>query len=517
MGKFMKKGIAVLEAVAMSIALVAGVGFESAKVVQAAEASAYSENESYYFRAEQEMIGCNLGDSVTLNIVAYNSKEEKVNIDWDEYTVRWYKLINSGYHEDETIRTGGFSYTIDSVTTEDWYNPNKNPSYGYMAIIYGKDGEFETTVNFYIVNKEEYIWLLGHSYVLLEGDSVTFTPEAYDFDGNEIDISGNEYSFKWYKIEQNIDEWTGVANLEETDLGITDRSYTIDKVSKSDFCSWGGDFPYYEVKMYKDGELKAHTQFYLLNKSTYMLFCGDEYTASEGDSITLTLKAYDYDDNEIDLSDDEYSFKWYKVTWGEDGDRVETDLEASGLNYTISKVTESDFCDPDECNVAYEVDVYKNGVWVDNAYFSIYKDEGSKPIQPPTSSEQPTTGVQPTTSVQTPTGEQPTTAPTKVKAPAQAKITKVASKKKSAKKVKLSLKKITGAKGYQVAFYATNKNAKNNKKAIIKKFVKKTSVTVTSSKLKNKKTLYVKARAYKLDIKKKVYGKWSSIKKVKIK
>ena len=106
---------------------------------------------------------------------------------------------------------------------------------------------------------------------------------------------------------------------------------------------------------------------------------------------------------------------------------------------------------------------------------------------------------------------------TSVMAPGKAKIKKITVKKKVSKKVKLSLKKIGGAKGYQVAIYKTKKNALKNKKAIVKKFVKKTSVTVISKKLKNKKTLYVKVRAYKLNGKKKIYGKWSKVKKVKIK
>ena len=106
---------------------------------------------------------------------------------------------------------------------------------------------------------------------------------------------------------------------------------------------------------------------------------------------------------------------------------------------------------------------------------------------------------------------------TSVKAPGKAKIKKITAKKKATKKVKLSLKKMRGAKGYQVAIYKTKKNASKNKKAIVKKFVKKTSVTVISKKLKNKKTLYVKVRAYKLNGKKKIYGKWSKAKKVKIK
>ena len=106
---------------------------------------------------------------------------------------------------------------------------------------------------------------------------------------------------------------------------------------------------------------------------------------------------------------------------------------------------------------------------------------------------------------------------TSIKVPDKAKIKSITAKKKSSKKLKLSLKKIRKAKGYQVAVYRTKNHAVNNKKAIVKKFVKKTSVVITSKKLKSKKTLYVKVRAYKLDGKKKIYGKWSKIKKVKIK
>ncbi len=118
------------------------------------------------------------------------------------------------------------------------------------------------------------------------------------------------------------------------------------------------------------------------------------------------------------------------------------------------------------------------------------------------------------TTTQTPT----TKASEKVTAPAKAKIKKITAKKKSAKKVKLSLKKIAGADGYQVAIYKTKKNAKNNKKAIVKKIVKKVKMTVTSKKLKNQSKLFIKARAYVLDANgKKVYGKWSGVKKVAIK
>ena len=117
------------------------------------------------------------------------------------------------------------------------------------------------------------------------------------------------------------------------------------------------------------------------------------------------------------------------------------------------------------------------------------------------------------------TAATPTTAKTatKYKKPAQAAIKKVNVKKKAAKKIKLTLKKVKRAKGYQIAVYKTKKSAKKNKKAIVKRIVKKRKVTIRSKKLKNKKTLYVKVRAYVVNDKgKKIYGKWSKKRKVKI-
>lgn len=80
-----------------------------------------------------------------------------------------------------------------------------------------------------------------------------------------------------------------------------------------------------------------------------------------------------------------------------------------------------------------------------------------------------------------------------------------------AKKMKVTFKKVSGAKGYQVV-YSTNKKFKTvNEKTITKN-------TVTLKKLEKKKKYYVKVRAYKLDSKgQKVYGKYCSPKTIKIK
>ena len=58
---------------------------------------------------------------------------------------------------------------------------------------------------------------------------------------------------------------------------------------------------------------------------------------------------------------------------------------------------------------------------------------------------------------------------------------------------------------------------KKFKKVVLKKTVKKTSFTLKSKKLKNKKKLYVRARALKKVGKKTYTSKWSKVKKVKIK
>lgn len=130
-----------------------------------------------------------------------------------------------------------------------------------------------------------------------------------------------------------------------------------------------------------------------------------------------------------------------------------------------------------------------------------------------------TTTVVPTTAKQDQeTVTQTETAALELTKPPRMKIKKVSVKKKSSKKIKISLKKLKGAVGYQVAIYKTKKNAKKNKKALVKKIVKKRKFTIKSKKLKNKKKLFVRARAYVFDANgKKNYGKWSKIKKVKIK
>ena len=107
-----------------------------------------------------------------------------------------------------------------------------------------------------------------------------------------------------------------------------------------------------------------------------------------------------------------------------------------------------------------------------------------------------------------PTTAKPTTAkPTTKKASLKkTKITKKITKKLSSKKVKLTFKKVKGAKKYTVQV----STSKKFKKVLYKKTVKKTKVTLSSKKLKNKKKLYVRVKAVGAK-------KWSKVIKIKVK
>lgn len=146
------------------------------------------------------------------------------------------------------------------------------------------------------------------------------------------------------------------------------------------------------------------------------------------------------------------------------------------------------------------------------------------PTTPKPTTQKPTTEVpsDDTTTVtpvdsttEEPTVVVPTTAVSKkVAPPKQTKVKKAT--RKAAKKVKLSIKKVKGAKGYKVQFSKKKKFSKKN--IVLTKIVRNANPTIKNSKLKKAKKLYVRVKAYKLNGTKKVWAKkWSKAIKVKVK
>ena len=122
--------------------------------------------------------------------------------------------------------------------------------------------------------------------------------------------------------------------------------------------------------------------------------------------------------------------------------------------------------------------------------------------------KEPTT-KEPTTT--TPPTEKVTPKAPETKKPAQVKSVKA--KKYGKKKIKVTWKKIKSVKGYQVQ-YSTNKKFKKAKTVTIKKAAATNKII---TKLKSKKTYYVRVRAYTTKAGKKLYGTWSAKKSVKVK
>ena len=97
----------------------------------------------------------------------------------------------------------------------------------------------------------------------------------------------------------------------------------------------------------------------------------------------------------------------------------------------------------------------------------------------------------------------------KVKA---AKVNVISAKNNKAGQIQVKYKKVSGIKGYEIT-YSTDRKFK---KSVVKKTTNRTSYIM--KKLKKNKTYYIRIRAYCMDsVGKKVYGRYSTVKKVKIK
>ena len=114
--------------------------------------------------------------------------------------------------------------------------------------------------------------------------------------------------------------------------------------------------------------------------------------------------------------------------------------------------------------------------------------------------KEPQTTTPPSSPKQTPS--KPLTKPKRVK------ITKAKNIKK--RKINLKYKKVAGAKGYQIRWCDNKKFQGYMQKKTSKR-------TVTLKGLSKRTTYFIKVRAYKASGNNKVYGKWSKVKRVKVK
>lgn len=137
-----------------------------------------------------------------------------------------------------------------------------------------------------------------------------------------------------------------------------------------------------------------------------------------------------------------------------------------------------------------------------NIYNEIDVERTPKPLPTMIPTQTPTP-----TSTPTPQSQTPKKVVKKVAAPS--KPTKVKVKNNKKKTATVTWSKVSGAKGYQVQYAYSAPFSKKTKKISTNKFV--------ARKLKKKKTYSFRVRAYKMNGKKKLYGKWSKVVRIKIK
>ncbi len=422
----------------------------------------------------------------------YTVTENKGGVEAGTYDVVLTLADDCYWSDGDTARTKTLSFEITKATDNEWtedieieewiydfdgpYDPTAEAKYGEPTFVYSdsEDGEYT----------DEVPSLPGIYYV----KAIIEDTDSYN------GLESEPYEFEIYKGDQDAPEGVSAidATLEENAdgsiIGVTDAmEYRAadDDTYDEDL----DDYVYTKIEGTSVDGLKAGVYYVRYAEN-------DLYDAS--DDVEVEIKT----GRKLNVTLTEGT--GYTLTGS-------TDPVEYNADYTFTLTLSDGFKKDSQPVVKVNGEVVAAGA--DGTYaVKVTADivvtvEGVVADIPETTTQTPTTTVKP-----------PVTTTAQVKAPGKASIKKIYKKKKSSKNLKLKIKAIKGAKGYQVAVYKTSKNAKKNKSALVKKYTKKLTYTVKSSKLKNKKTLYVKVRAYVLDAKgTKVYGKWSKTKKVKAK
>ena len=432
------------------------------------------------------------------------------------------------------------------------YSNNIDPGKATMKV---------TGIGKYKGYEQSFTYTIGHKTFTVgnhkNGDSlgkVKWTGKELKYDiGTVVDASGKRLEEnKDYTVAYSNNVKPGTATVKVTGLGeYKDNSYEFSFEIEED-CGYGG---FYDEKLDEEAslgtfkwtgeEIRKHPENLKCKHCNRALVEGTDYMIRYSDNVdpgTATVKIIGL--NQFKGYDKTYHYtiehKTFHNSRFEDGDDLGT-VEWTGKETTINlerilsdhqdellvegkdyEVTYSDNIKPGTAKVTITgLGDYKGCEL--NFTYKIHKT-----IQSTTTELKPETipSVPNTPSTTAPETVTSTTA----KRPGTKKITV---KKAAIQKIKALKKAFTinilknkdQVTGYQIS-YSYKKNFKGQKVKTLKKFkykkikVKRKKYTIVSYKvkgLKKKKTVYVRVRAYKQVGKTKVYGKWSSVKKVKIK
>lgn len=291
---------------------------------------------SYCYEDYKEVF-CNAGEDYTFDISDLESN-------WNNYTVKWTKWLpgENGYINE--LEGSGATYTVHDVGEKDFSTQvlDENKVY-YNAKIYNSDGQEVAEKWFNLYNKAEYVNIKAkdYKYYLNEGDTVTFSIEAYDADGKYLDLIEKGYTIKWYKGDGYIYDYSNKELIKDA----RGTSYTVDRIESKyllNYCLYDDTVycPHYAVEVYKNDKVITRENFRMTNRKTVVKLVNDSITtASLGDKITLIPELRDADNNLINLNDSQYSVEWLKGI----GNDEFILLSTTDINYTIDKTKDNDF------------------------------------------------------------------------------------------------------------------------------------------------------------------------------
>lgn len=501
-----------------------------------------------------------IGDQVAFeaNLMRFDPEQyEYVETDDSGCTYEWYKVDKDGIVSEKLGDAA--QYTIDSVALDDFTDFYLNNVY-YLCKVY-RDNEQIISERYWIRNLDNAYHMHARTIEAEEGERVILQPviyEGFDCLGNDViaNLDGSEFSFKWSRrVNEGNEEW----KLEE--LG-NDREYVIESVSEQDYYM---NATYY-CKVYKNGQYVETDCIDLEEKESEVdsnLFWNGYFGVDEGwmegaagyietdeeRSWTAQLDtagwggvsgAQIFKEDVVNTpvkSGDKYNIS-YNITATADKWIMVGVYDDSGLVWKKwtkllaeqeQRIRESIILDKDATNL--RLHFFIGGEYGDSPFQEkegFYENLSERPVDIIKAWESVKISCKNISFVKE-VKEEVTTAPIVTNNPepvttkrlepttnvkiGKAKIAK-ASKVKNSIKAKISLKKLKKVTGYQVQISVNKKFKKAN---TVSKFTKKVNLTIKSKKLKGKKKLYVRTRAYKIIKGRKVFGAWTKAKKIKIK
>ncbi|MCC8028223.1 MAG: hypothetical protein LIO75_00180 [Lachnospiraceae bacterium] len=267
----------------------------------------------------------------------------------------------------------------------------------------GSTGSFSVTVDASTIDPQDPCSNGYKYYYVQQGDSLTLEASAYNHYGNEADLSGDDYTFEWYKV-YNYESESGDWVNQTSDVLGTGSTCTITSVAEDDFYqSAVSQYNYYVCYICKGDETLAMTYCNIYNSDYYYYGWDTGYYRSVGESVTLELNLRDYNGDQADVDDEAFTFEWHKVLnyldsstgdWiYEVGDTLGTDA-----SYTINSLSEDDlYLSAALMYNCYMCYVYKNGIQVatvhDYIYYKDYSYSGSGSSYYKTVGESVTLGI----------------------------------------------------------------------------------------------------------------------------